>query len=562
MNSHHACIVQRDFTILLETAHPQSEKARERILPFAELIKSPPAFHTYKITPLTLWSAAALGYSADDILDRLESVSRWNVPASLAQEIRELIEKYGKLSLQADERTGEFRLVSEDTDLLAEILTHESLTAYELSRLSDTELKVLGIYRGLLKQELTRLGYPVMDLAGYKHGSPLSFEWRSPCNSLNNKTFELREYQREAANAFEGKDGFGGSGVLVLPCGAGKTIIGMAVMERFQTEVLILTSNTTSVRQWIRELEQKTTIPSASIGEYSGHSKEVKPVTVATYQIMTHRKSKDSEFTHMKLFGERSWGLIIYDEVHLLPAPVFRATADIQATRRLGLTATLVREDGREEDVFSLIGPKRYELPWKELEQEGFIAEVNCHEVRVPMSDELKEAYMYAESRQKFRLAAENPAKINVVRRLLALHPNVPALIIGQYVGQLKTMAKELGVPLITGATSEQERSRLYTAFREKEILVLVVSKVANFAVDLPDAALAIEISGSFGSRQEEAQRLGRILRPKEGDNRAYFYTLVSENSREQDFALKRQLFLIEQGYEYHVTGEKEVASG
>lgn len=562
MNSHHACIVQRDFTILLETAHPQSEKARERILPFAELIKSPPAFHTYKITPLTLWSAAALGYSADDILDRLESVSRWNVPASLAQEIRELIEKYGKLSLQADERTGEFRLVSEDTDLLAEILTHESLTAYELSRLSDTELKVLGKYRGLLKQDLTKLGYPVMDLAGYKHGSPLSFQWRSPCNSLNNKTFELRDYQREAANAFEGKDGFGGSGVLVLPCGAGKTIIGMAVMERFQTEVLILTSNTTSVRQWIRELEQKTTIPSASIGEYSGHSKEVKPVTVATYQIMTHRKSKDSEFTHMKLFGERSWGLIIYDEVHLLPAPVFRATADIQATRRLGLTATLVREDGREEDVFSLIGPKRYELPWKELEQEGFIAEVNCHEVRVPMSDELKEAYMYAESRQKFRLAAENPAKINVVRRLLALHPNVPALIIGQYVGQLKTMAKELGVPLITGATSEQERSRLYTAFREKEISVLVVSKVANFAVDLPDAALAIEISGSFGSRQEEAQRLGRILRPKEGDNRAYFYTLVSENSREQDFALKRQLFLIEQGYEYHVTGEKEVASG
>ncbi|WP_160033632.1 DNA repair helicase XPB [Paenibacillus sp. An7] len=562
MNSHHACIVQRDFTILLETAHPQSEKARELILPFTELTKSPPAFHTYKITPLTLWSAAALGYSADEILSRLESVSRWNVPASLTQEIRQLIEKYGKLTLQTDARSEDFRLVSEDTDLLGEILAHPSLTAYELSRLSDTELKVLGKYRGLLKQELTRLGYPVMDLAGYKHGSPLSFQWRNTDSTLHNKPFELRDYQREAATAFEGKDGFGGSGILVLPCGAGKTIIGMAVMERLQTEVLILTSNTTSVRQWIREIEQKTTIPSASIGEYSGHSKEVKPVTVATYQIMTHRKSKESEFTHMKLFGERSWGLIIYDEVHLLPAPVFRATADIQATRRLGLTATLVREDGREEDVFSLIGPKRYELPWKELEQEGWIAEVNCNEVRVPMSDELKEAYMYAESRQKFRLAAENPAKVNVVKRLLALHPKVPALIIGQYVGQLKAMAKELGVPLITGATSEQERTRLYTAFREKEITVLVVSKVANFAVDLPDAALAIEISGSFGSRQEEAQRLGRILRPKEGDNRAYFYTLVSENTKEQDFALKRQLFLIEQGYEYHVTDEKEVASG
>ncbi|WP_211745337.1 DNA repair helicase XPB [Paenibacillus sp. Marseille-Q4541] len=565
MNPQNACIVQRDFTILLETAHPQSDQARELIIPFAELVKSPPAFHTYKMTPLTLWSAAALGYSAEEILERLESVSRWNVPASLSQEVRGLIEKYGKLTLEPHDESGQFRLVSEDTELLTEIMSHKSLTAYQLCRLSNTELQVLGEYRGLLKQDLTRLGYPVMDLAGYKHGSPLSFTWRDKMNSLDgkgSKTFGLRDYQKEAASAFEGKDGFGGSGVLVLPCGAGKTIVGMAVMEKLQSEVLILTSNTTSVRQWIREIEQKTTIPAESIGEYSGHNKEVKPVTVATYQIMTHRKSKDSEFTHMKLFGERSWGLIVYDEVHLLPAPVFRATADIQATRRLGLTATLVREDGREEDVFSLIGPKRYELPWKELEQQGWIAEVDCKEVRVPMSDELKEAYMYAESRQKFRLASENPAKNKVVKRLLALHPNVPALIIGQYVGQLKAMAKELGVPLITGATSEQERLRLFTAFRQKEISTLVVSKVANFAVDLPDAALAIEVSGSFGSRQEEAQRLGRILRPKEGDNRAYFYTLVSEDSREQDFALKRQLFLIEQGYEYHVTGEREVASG
>lgn len=561
MNSQNACIVQRDFTILLETAHPKADEARELILPFTELVKSPPAFHTYKITPLTLWSAASLGYSAEDILDRLSSVSRWNVPALLVQEVRELIERYGKLTLQADSALGQFRLVSEDPYLLDDLLLYKSLADYQLTRLSATELSVPGQFRGLLKQDLTRLGYPVMDLAGYKHGNPLSFEWKNEANGTDKSKFGLRDYQKEAATAFEGRDGFGGSGVLVLPCGAGKTIIGMAVMERLQTEVLILTSNTTSVRQWIREIEQKTTIPSEAIGEYSGHSKEVKPVTVATYQIMTHRKSKADDFTHMKLFGERSWGLIIYDEVHLLPAPVFRATADIQATRRLGLTATLVREDGREEDVFSLIGPKRYDLAWKELEREGWIAEVNCKEVRVPMSEDLKEAYMYAESRQKFRLASENPAKIKVVKRLLALHPNVPALIIGQYVGQLKTLAKELGVPLITGATSEQERTRLFTAFREKEISTLVVSKIANFAVDLPDAALAIEVSGSFGSRQEEAQRLGRILRPKAGDNRAYFYTLVSENSREQDFALKRQLFLIEQGYEYQVTEEKEAIS-
>lgn len=558
MNADKACIVQRDFTILLETGHPSYETAREQIAPYAELVKSPPAFHTYKMTPLTLWSAAAMGYGADDIIDSLAHVSRWNIPASLIQDIRGIVEKYGKLKLQSDEETGECILVSEEAKWIDQIQSHPSLSSYSFERLTDTKLQIYAKDRGLIKQQLIRIGYPVMDLAGYKHGSPLAFSWKSIEQGKGAQEFQLRDYQTEAANAFEGSDGLGGSGVLVLPCGAGKTIIGIAVMERLQCEVLILTSNTTSVRQWIREIHEKTTIPEASVGEYSGQTKEVRPVTVATYQIMTHRKNQKDEFTHMKLFGERSWGLIIYDEVHLLPAPVFRATADIQATRRLGLTATLVREDGCEEDVFSLIGPKRYDMPWKELELQGWIAEVDCREIRVPMEEGLKQKYLYAEPRQKFRLASENPAKLPVVKRLLDSHPDLPALIIGQYVGQLKLLAEELQVPIITGATSQQERNRLFADFRKKKMTTLIVSKVANFAVDLPDAALAIEVSGSYGSRQEEAQRLGRILRPKEGANKAYFYTLVSKDSREQDFALKRQMFLIEQGYEYHVAAEKE----
>lgn len=556
MNADRACIVQRDFTILIETAHPQYDEARELIAPFAELVKSPSAFHTYKMTPLTLWSAAAMGYRTDDMISSLSKVSRWNLPSALVQDIKSIVEKYGKLKLESDASTDDCVLVSEDIQLIDEIQSLKALSSYKLIRSSDTKLAILQKDRGLIKQQLMKMGYPVMDQAGYKHGSPLEFKWSSD----DHNSFTLRDYQQNAAEAFEGQDGLGGSGVLVLPCGAGKTIIGLAVMERLQCEVLILTSNTTSVRQWIREIGEKTTISQEAVGEYSGQTKEVRPVTVATYQIMTHRKTKDDDFTHMKLFGERSWGLIIYDEVHLLPAPVFRATADIQATRRLGLTATLVREDGCEQDVFSLIGPKRYEMPWKELEQQGWIAEVDCREIRVPMEQDLKGKYLYAEPKQKFRLASENPSKLSVVRRLLQKHSGLPALIIGQYVGQLKLLAGELGVPLITGATSQQERTRLFAAFRQKEISTLVVSKVANFAVDLPDAALAIEVSGSFGSRQEEAQRLGRILRPKEGENKAYFYTLVSQDSKEQDFALKRQMFLIEQGYEYHVTGEKEAA--
>jgi DNA excision repair protein ERCC-3 len=563
MNPDHPCIVQRDFTVLLEMGLPGSEWARSQLQIYAELVKSPSAFHTYHITPLSLWNAAALGWSAEDIQNSLYSMSRWDIPRDLLNDIEQLVSRYGTLTLSrgtkedGDIKTGKANsytigdhliLAAETPALLDELLTKQELKQLGLLRVDEESASVPPENRGLLKQELTRLGYPVVDTAGYLEGNQLSFTLGKGQTKL-----QLRDYQVKAADAFEGADGLGGSGVLVLPCGAGKTVIGMAVMNRLQCEVLILTSNTTSVRQWVEELKQKTDISADSIGEYSGQKKEVRPITVATYQILTHRRTKDGDFEHMKLLSERKWGLIIYDEVHLLPAPVFRATADIQATRRLGLTATLVREDGCERDVFSLIGPKRYDMPWKELERQGWIAQVDCVELRLPMTAELLERSMRAEGRQQYRIAAENPIKLEAVRSLMQQHSGLPTLIIGQYLDQLRTLAQELGVPLITGSMSQTERVRWFDAFRKGAIRTLLVSKVANFAVDLPDAAVAIEVSGSFGSRQEEAQRLGRILRPKSGENKAYFYALVTENSKEMDFAARRQLFLIEQGYEYAV---------
>ncbi|EHS56763.1 DNA repair helicase XPB [Paenibacillus sp. Aloe-11] len=582
MNPEHPCIVQRDFTILLEMGLPRSEFARSQLQVYAELVKSPSAFHTYHITPLSLWNAAALGWSAEDIQDSLHSMSRWDIPRDLLKDIEQLVSRYGTLTLsraraegvqtcstdtvsayRVEDETSEnmekgtvssytmvdrLTLTADTPALLEELLSKQELRQLRMIRTGEVSASVPPENRGLLKQECARLGYPVVDTVGYLEGNQLRFSL-----GQGQAQVQLRDYQVEAADAFEGADGLGGSGVLVLPCGAGKTVIGMAVMDRLQCEVLILTSNTTSVRQWIEELKQKTDIPDDSIGEYSGQKKEVRPITVATYQILTHRRSKDGDFDHMKLLSERKWGLIVYDEVHLLPAPVFRATADIQATRRLGLTATLVREDGCERDVFSLIGPKRYDMPWKELERQGWIAQVDCVELRLPMTAELLERSMRAEGRQQYRIAAENPAKLEAVRSLMQRHSGLPTLIIGQYLDQLRILARELGVPLITGAMSQSERVRWFDAFRKGTIRTLLVSKVANFAVDLPDAAIAIEVSGSFGSRQEEAQRLGRILRPKPGENKAYFYALVTENSRETDFAARRQLFLIEQGYEYAV---------
>ncbi|MFE4711821.1 DNA repair helicase XPB [Paenibacillus sp. NPDC056722] len=556
MNETGSCIVRRDRTVLLDCAHPNSQTAGRKLGVFAELVKSPPAYHTYQITPLTLWNAAALGATADNIIEQLHKLSRWDIPAGLEEEIRLLLSRYGKLTLHSSARDpGDIVLRSEEPLLLDELMGSKGLEGMELCRTGALDLSCKAVFRGDLKQELTRLGYPVLDYAGYHEGQALQVKWRG--EGEYGIPFRLRNYQQEAVKQFQGTVGSGGSGVVVLPCGAGKTVVGMAVLEALQCETLILTSNTTSVRQWIEELERCTNLTEDEIGEYSGEKRQVRPVTVATYQILTHRRSKGGPFLHMNLFNERNWGLIIYDEVHLLPAPVFRATADIQATRRLGLTATLVREDGREGDVFSLIGPKRYELPWKVLEQQGWIASVECTEMLVPMNPEWRREYTYAGKREKFRLAAVNPAKIDAASRLLEAHQGAGVLVIGQYLEQLTQLSAVLGAPLITGKTPQRERGELYAAFNEGTLPVLIVSKVANFAVNLPDASVAIEVSGAFGSRQEEAQRLGRILRPKAGENKAYFYTLVSGDSREQEFARQRRMFLTEQGYEYQVRVEQ-----
>ncbi|MGG3453552.1 DNA repair helicase XPB [Paenibacillus rhizolycopersici] len=560
MNETGACIVQRDLTVLLEKEHPGFDTAREQLSHYAELVKSPAFYHTYRITPLTLWHAASCGIDADQVLDQLASLARYGLPSGAAEDIRRWMGRYGQLKLRPiPGESDRLELECDDTveaGFLEHIAGQLALPAGTWCLVDERRLHLPASCRGSLKQELARLGYPVLDEAGYHQGRTLEIVLRQELDE--GRPFLLRSYQREAVAGFASETGDGGSGVVVLPCGAGKTVVGLAAMERFQCETLILTSNVTSVRQWIAELNSKTTLPAEAIGEYSGEKKQVKPVTVSTYQILTHRSRKEEGFKHMSLFNERDWGLIIYDEVHLLPAPIFRATADIQATRRLGLTATLVREDGCERDVFSLIGPKRYDVPWRTLEESGFIAQVDCQEIRVAMPEPQQDKYVQAEGREKFRIAAENPYKNEIVRRLLDRHRDRQVLVIGQYVDQLQCMARELQVPLITGSTPQAERGKLFQAFRDGELQVLVVSKVANFAVDLPDASVAIQISGSFGSRQEEAQRLGRILRPKRDGSRAYFYTLVSENTREQEFALRRQLFLLEQGYEYAVLRDRE----
>lgn len=560
MNTAGACIVQRDFTVLLEKDHPGFQLARGYLNLFAEMIKTPAHYHTYRITPLSLWNAAAKGMTADEIIESLRLISRWDLPSGVVADIKMWVNRYGALkvySLPYELDSLCLECCTEDANVLQQLVSEGKLdSSFKWEWMDERHIRFPIRYRGLLKQGLARSGYPVQDEVGYHRGREMSFGLRSvlPEGGL----FTLRSYQKEGVEAFAGEQGHdGGNGVLVLPCGAGKTVIGLGVMDKFQCETLILTSNVTSVRQWISEILDKTTLTYQDVGEYSGEKKEVRPVTVSTYQILTHRGRKEEGFKHMGLFNERDWGLIIYDEVHLLPAPVFRATADIQATRRLGLTATLVREDGCEQDVFSLIGPKRYEVPWRNLEERGFIAQVECQEVRIPMPSELQGCYIQAEGREKFRIAAENPLKINVLQRLVQRHSGRQILIIGQYLDQLHHVAEKLNVPLITGSLPQQERARRYQAFREGEIPVLVVSKVANFAVDLPDASVAIQISGSFGSRQEEAQRLGRILRPKADGSGAYFYTLVSEDTREQDFAMRRQMFLVEQGYDYSVKIER-----
>jgi DNA excision repair protein ERCC-3 len=549
-------IVQGDRTVLLEVDNPRYAEARDSLAPFADLEKSPEHIHTYRLTNLSLWNAAAAGMSADEMVAVLDKYSKFPLPSSLATDLAETVSRYGRVRIE--KHGDQLRLLCSDRPLLEELARQPRLRTYLGERLDEQSFAVDGAFRGVLKQALIGLGYPAEDLAGYTAGADLPIHLREVARS--GLPFHVRDYQRAAADTFyAGGDVRGGSGVIVLPCGAGKTIVGIAAMARMQKSTLILSTSITAVKQWMREILDKTDLDASSVVEYSGEVKDIGPVTVATYQILTHRPDKKEDFPHFKLFDQRDWGLIIYDEVHLLPAPVFRVTAQIQARRRLGLTATLIREDGREGDVFTLIGPKKYDVPWRELEGRGWIAEANCTEVRVALPDTLRMEYAVAEWRDKYRIASENPAKEEVIVRLLQQYAGHNILIIGQYLRQLRQLQHRFDIPLITGQTANVEREDLYDRFRRGEIKRLILSKVGNFAIDLPDASVLIQVSGTFGSRQEEAQRLGRILRPKTGGEAAHFYTLVTRDTRELDFAHHRQLFLTEQGYSYRIADGGEM---
>lgn len=555
--SHRPLIVQSDRSVLLETDNPAFEDARDALSGFAELVKSPEHIHTYRITPLSLWNAAASGLTAKAIIENLARYSRYELPQNILADIEDNVARYGRLKLYKDEQ-GRLVLESRERLLITELLNQKPLQPLITGSPGPNSIYIKPGDRGNVKCALIKIGYPVEDLAGYVQGAPLAFHLRT--TTLAGQPFSLRRYQVESVDAFYMRgSNHGGSGAVVLPCGAGKTMVGVGVMRALQTQTLILTTNTVALRQWKNELLDKTTLTAEQIGEYSGDLKEIKPVTIATYQILTYRKTKDSPFVHFALFDVGNWGLIIYDEVHLLPAPVFRVTASLQARRRLGLTATLVREDAREDDVFSLIGPKKYDVPWKVLEKQGWIAQAVCSEIRVRLPDEDRFRYAIAPKRDKFQIASTNVVKDSICQLLIERHRDDNALVIGQYLEQLKVLAKRFKAPLITGRTSTKERERLYGAFRNGEEKLLIVSKVANFAIDLPDANVAIQVSGTFGSRQEEAQRLGRILRPKSNGSVARFYSLVSRDTCDQDYSVKRQLFLTEQGYRYEILNAEDL---
>lgn len=588
-------IVQSDRSVLLEVDNALYTEARDALARFAELEKSPEYVHTYRISPLSLWNAAAAGLSADAILADLERFSKYPLPDNVRVDIRDAISRYGRIKLVVDD--GRLLVLSDDFTLCEELARHKSFGPLIKARLAPTIFEIDPAQRGHAKRVLLQIGYPAEDLAGYVDGAPLAFGLRDV--SLAGQPFALRSYQSDSAEVYWAQgSAAGGSGVVVLPCGAGKTIVGIAAMLKAQCATLILTPNTVAVRQWIREILDKTTLTEDQIGEYSGLKKDIRPVTVCTYQVLTYHPRKGSalknqepgangdeqsaeavaigngqakagarrskmpkieEYPHMALFNQQDWGLIIYDEVHLLPAPVFRVTAEIQARRRLGLTATLVREDGLEGDVFSLVGPKKYDVPWKDLERQGWIATAECHEIRVSLADEDRMEYAVTGQDQKYHYAAANQAKLPVVSMLMAKHKDDDVLIIGQYIPQLEQIAKRIDAPLITGETPVRQREKLFQQFRTGEIRKLVLSKVGNFSIDLPDANVLIQVSGMFGSRQEEAQRLGRVLRPKQNGLLAHFYTLVTRDTLDQDYAAKRQLFLTEQGYHYDILYEEEV---
>ena len=546
------------MTVVVETQHPRFIEMRDGLLPFAELEKSPQFLHTYKLTPISIWNAASVGYTADTVLEFLQENSRYDVPQNFAKEVENWFYKSGVFTL-FDDKKGSLRLEANNVQVFSQLNEDPDLSRHFLEVDEDTGHAWLTHgRRGLVKSKLMQLGFPVRDKASFINGEPLDIQLAQ--TTANGNTFALREYQKSAVDSFylNGRPG-GGNGVVVLPCGAGKTVVAMAAMAEIGAHTLILTPNTVALNQWRREILDKTNISPEQIGEYSGMAKEIKPITLTTYQIMTYRRAKGEDFLHFDLFSKGDWGLIVYDEVHLLPAPVFRATADIQARRRLGLTATLIREDGKENEVFCLIGPKRYDAPWKDLEQGGFIASVECIEVRVPMSDELSRTYMNSSKRARYRLACENPRKTDVLTALLRTHEGRRILIIGLYISQLQKLSKKLNAPFIHGKMPNEEREELYDAFRRGEVPVLIISKVGNFAIDLPDANVAIQISGTFGSRQEEAQRLGRILRPKSDGSMSKFYSLTSENTVDQEYAEKRQRFLTERGYYYELVNAEQI---
>ena len=541
-------IVQSDKTLLLDIDHPLSTECRRAIAPFAELERSPEHIHTYRLTPLGLWNARAAGHDAEQVIDTLIKYSRYAVPHSILIDVAETMSRYGRLRLEADPIHG-LILVTTDSAVLEEVIRAKKIQPLLGARIDKETIAVLPSQRGQIKQSLLRLGWPAEDFAGYVDGQAHEI-------ALKQDDWKIRPYQELAAEGFW----HGGSGVVVLPCGAGKTIVGAAAMAHAKATTLILVTNTIAARQWREELLKRTSLNEDEIGEYSGAKKEIRPVTIATYQVMT--KKKNGVYAHLDLFDSYDWGLIIYDEVHLLPAPIFRFTADIQSRRRLGLTATLVREDGMEGEVFSLIGPKRFDVPWKEIESQGYIAPAECIEVRVNLTETERLTYATAEVENRYRYCATTRTKRDVVEALVKKHQGEQILVIGQYIDQLDDLSEVLGVPLIKGETPVKEREILFNKFRTGELTTLVVSKVANFSIDLPDATIAIQVSGAFGSRQEEAQRLGRILRPKSDGRTATFYSVVSRDTIDQDFAQNRQRFLAEQGYSYKIIDADDVFQG
>ncbi len=540
-------IVQSDKTLLLEVDHVDARACRMAIAPFAELERSPEHVHTYRLTPLGLWNARAAGHDAESVVDALLKYSRYPVPHALLVDVAETMDRYGRLQLLNDPAHG-LVLRGLDRAVLIEVAKSKKLAGMLGAYVDSDTLLVHASERGHLKQALLKLGWPAEDLAGYVDGEAHAI-------SLSEDGWQLRSYQREAVEHFWA----GGSGVVVLPCGAGKTMVGAAAMAEAGATTLILVTNTVAGRQWKRELIARTSLTEEEIGEYSGERKEIRPVTIATYQVLTTRRG--GVFPHLDVFGARDWGLVIYDEVHLLPAPIFRFTADLQARRRLGLTATLVREDGREGDVFSLIGPKRYDAPWKDIEAQGWIAPADCTEVRVTLTDEERMTYAVAEPEERYRVAATARTKLPVVRALIDRHPTDQILVIGGYIDQLHMLGEYLDAPIVQGSTTNKERERLFDAFRTGEVKTLVISKVGNFSIDLPEAAVAIQVSGTFGSRQEEAQRLGRVLRPKADGRQAHFYTVVSRDTIDTEYAAHRQRFLAEQGYAYTIVDADDVLS-